>query len=153
MDDLQKLIAEVAEGRHDDRLSDLLVAIRVRAEAAAIASTWRLEWDGLVVTEDDVTLDELATAEELSGKNWAQLNPKNSAVNCRSILIAALMHRKALSRAAAEKKVKRLTASAAVDCVSEEVRSPAPLGDSTDESTSDSEPGSPSASDGPPPTT
>lgn len=94
--DVDKFLADLALGRMDDRLEDLFLGFVSRLSNAGGAVRWRLTWDGLVVDEENLTLLECETAEQLAGKTWLTLSTR-SAHDCVSILSAALVHRRGLS--------------------------------------------------------
>lgn len=126
--DVDKFLEELVLGRHDGRLEDLFGAFRTRVEQKDGDVRWRLTLDDLVVDEDNLTLLECETAERLSGQSWLTLDPKMSAHNCVSILIAALMHREGLTGKEARERIGSLTAmEIATNVRSEYLAVPAPL--------------------------
>lgn len=133
---LTKTIAEVAEGRHDGNLHDLMLAIRHRIEAGATAFLWRVTFEDVTVTEEDVTLDEMETAERIAGRNWSQLNPAVSAGNCRALLIAALVSRQGMSEKDARERVGKVAVHSLLDGIDSYEVTPPPFEDGPDGQTS-----------------
>lgn len=131
-DPLTKLIADLALGRYDDRLTDLFSAFTHRLVAKGGAVRWRLTWDDLVIDEDNMTLLECETAERLAGKTWLTLDPKRSAQDCTALLAAALHHRKSLPLDQAREALSALTVRRVVDDVlSEYLSDPDPFSESS----------------------
>jgi hypothetical protein len=64
--------------------------------------------DGQKVRSDDLTLDEIVAVEQLTGVGWYQLNPVESAAQCRAFLVQ--IHARTRSREDAEKLVGAMTA-------------------------------------------
>lgn len=64
--------------------------------------------DGQKVRSDDLTLDEIIAVEQSTGVGWYQLNPVESAVQCRAFLVQ--IHARSRSRDEAEKLVGGMTA-------------------------------------------
>jgi hypothetical protein len=64
--------------------------------------------DGQKVRSDDLTLDEIITVEQTAGVGWYQLNPVESAVQCRAFLVQ--IHARTRTREEAEKLVGGMTA-------------------------------------------
>lgn len=59
--------------------------------------------DGRKIRSDDLTLDEIVAVEQAAGVGWYQLNPVESAVQCRAFLVQ--IHARTRSRDEAEKLV------------------------------------------------
>lgn len=129
--DPTKIVAEIADGRLDGHLFDLLSAVQLRVVAGATAFLWKIEWDDLTVTEEDITLGELVVAERIAGRNWSQLNPSTSAGNCRAVLIATLMNRRDMSEEKATAKVDAQPVHTLLDSIGQYEVSPAPFEDGT----------------------
>lgn len=133
---LTKTIAEIAEGRHDGQLHDVLLAIRHRIEQNAVAFLWKVTFEDVTFTEEDVTLDELEMAERIAGRNWSQLNPATSAGNCRALLIAVLVSRQGMSEKDARDRVGKVPVHSLLDGIGEYEAAPAPFEDGPDGQTS-----------------
>jgi hypothetical protein len=119
-----KLCEELALGRHDDRLQDLAEAVGHRIVSRGAKLRWRItvalpDVGTLVVDEDNVTLDEMETAERLAGCTWLTLDPRQSARKMRSVLTAAVMHRCDRSEAEAVEVLAGLGALEVVKALSE----------------------------------
>jgi hypothetical protein len=122
--DVTKLCEELALGRHDDRLQDLAEAVGHRIVTKGAKMRWRItvtlgDLGELVVDEDNVTLDEMETAERLAGATWLTLDPRQSARKMRAVLAAAVMHRHGLTEADALEALSGLGALAVVESLSE----------------------------------
>jgi len=64
--------------------------------------------DGQKVRSDDLTLDEIVAVEGATGVGWYQLNPIESAAQCRAFLVQ--IHARTRTREEAEKLVGGMTA-------------------------------------------
>jgi hypothetical protein len=79
--------------------------------------------DGQKTRGDDLTLDEIVEVEKAAGTGWYALNPYNSAVHCRALLVE--IYARSHSREDAQKLVGALTvrqAESMVDFVAEDDR-------------------------------
>lgn len=132
MSDPSRVVAEIAAGRLDGQLMDVLAAVRVRIEEGATAMLWKASWDGVEFSEEDVTLTELETAERLTGRNWSQLNPMASASNCKAMFTAVLMHREGLTKEQADERISGWPVHALLDGLTQYEVSPAPFEDGED---------------------
>lgn len=131
-----KIIATIAEGRMDGQLADIMTAVQSRAAAGATAFYWSAEYDGVRFTEQDVTLDELETAERLSGRNWSYIAPAASAGACRALFTAVLMHRHNLTEQAAKDRVASWPVDGVLKGIGQYEVTGAPFGDGADGATS-----------------
>ena len=87
----------IISGQADGHLVAILEAVRKRFQHGSTEQKWKIEFDGDVFTQDDLTLAEAATVEKLTGTTWAQLNPTVSAQECQCIIAACLHHRQGLT--------------------------------------------------------
>lgn len=69
--------------------------------------------DGAEYDVEDLTLDETCRFEQATGASWAQLNPTQSALHCRAILLE--FYSRTRSRSEAERAVGALSTRAAVE--------------------------------------
>lgn len=69
--------------------------------------------DGVEYDVEDLTLDETCRFERATGASWGELNPTQSAVQCRAILLE--FYARTRSRDEAEKVVGALSTRAAVE--------------------------------------
>lgn len=118
-DPLDKLMADIALGRHDGRLTELFSTFVERLSQKGAGVRWRLTWEDVVVDEENLTLIECEMAERLAGKTWLTLDPKRSATDCMSILTAAVSCRRGIPVDQAREALSSLT----VHQVANEVRS------------------------------
>lgn len=129
----EQLALAIKTGAYDPHLLDLADAIAKRFTHSDTAKRWRFDWtspDGehrIEVTEDDLTVDEAAKIEKITGKSWAELNPMRSANHARAIGFVMLRDRLGLKQDDAEQVLKQMTVVDAVDSISEYQVSPAPL--------------------------
>ncbi len=97
VDPIDKFLADLALGRHDDRLADLVEAIGSHAVAKRAQVCWRVTTPDFTVTVEDCTLNELERMEHLTGSTWHTLGPQRSAAHCRAVLQALYESRCSLS--------------------------------------------------------
>lgn len=91
VDSFQAFAQEVAAGRHDDRIGDLMKVITDRMTETSVIMAWRLTVGGLSVRDDELTLQESDLIERATGQNWQALNPTTSAQDCLAI-VSVLYH-------------------------------------------------------------
>jgi hypothetical protein len=102
--DVDGLIVEIKSGEYDRNLVKIIEAVRDRFAHGTTAQRWKVEWDGREFTEDDLTLNEAAIVEKLTGTSWGLLNPASSANECRAIVAACLHERDGVKLDAAVKQ-------------------------------------------------
>lgn len=115
--DADEVVDLVISGQADGHLVAILEAVRSRFLHGSTEQKWRIEFDGDVFTQDDLTLAEAATVEKLTGTTWAQLNPTVSAQECQSIIAACLHHRSGLTVKEAMAKAGAITTEDAVSAI------------------------------------
>jgi hypothetical protein len=126
--DVDKFMQEVALGRHDDRLGELMQSVGSQALQTRTMIRWRLTLGDLVVDEDNLTLLEAERCEKLTGQSWHALDPRRSASTCAAIMQAAIECRDGVSSAEARERLAPVTVKAwADDVFSEYTVSPAPF--------------------------
>lgn len=111
-------IAErIVAGDLDAELADILNALHQRNVERVVTTRWRVRLGDLVVTEDDVTLDELELAETLAKRSWHTLHPVQSAASAKALLIAGHVHRLGMTEQQARATVGKLTGAEVLDAV------------------------------------
>ncbi len=121
------VVAEIKMGAHDGSLIDIADAIKLRAKFGAVGFRWKISLPdiGFEVTEDTITLDELAEVEKVTGVSWTVLRPAARANICLAILRATVANRTDMTADEANAYVGGLTADGVVSALSEyEVASP-----------------------------
>lgn len=141
-----RAIQEILLGRCDGGLADIHKAILKRIEEGSAILAWRITIGELVVRQDDITLDEAAALEDVTGQQWSALNPVTSIAAFRAVALVCGQSRLGWDEAAAEAALPK-TATAAQDCVDLVEVAPVPLDDSDEPETTSSE--QPAVSDGP----
>lgn len=127
-DPITKLMADVALGRHDDRMDDLVTAISSRLLATNGRTLWKVTTPEFTVTVEDCTLDELERMEQLTGVTWHALSPQRSASQCKKVLHALYESRCDMDPDTAAKKAGAFThAQINGEVVSDYVAIPAPF--------------------------
>lgn len=107
----------IVAGELDGELADILQALHQRNVERVVTTRWRVRLGDLVVTEDDVTLDELEMAERLARRSWQTLHPVQSAASAKALLVAAHVHRLGMSESDAKATVGKLTGGDVIDAV------------------------------------
>lgn len=115
--DPEGLVEAVRSGQMDGHLVDVLNAVRDRFNHGSTEQKWKVEYDGELFTQDDLTLAEAGTVEKLTGTTWAQLNPTVSATECQAIIASCLHHRQELTIKDAMAKAGAMTTEAAVAAI------------------------------------
>lgn len=116
-DPADKFIREVMAGKHDLRIGDVLKAMTQRIQAGVVSLRWGIEWEGLKIREDDLTLGECFQIEEESGKPWGESSPVRFAGDLRAVLVVLCQTRLDLGEAEAAVKVGELKASEIAGCL------------------------------------
>lgn len=127
-DTFQATLQEIAAGRHDDRIGELLNVVTDRMKEATVVMAWRLHIGDLNVRDDELTLAESDLIERGTGQNWAALNPTSSAQDCLAI-VAVLYHtRLGMDPEQAKVEAGKLTLGQITDAISTEQVTAGPLG-------------------------
>jgi hypothetical protein len=92
--DSKRIVAEILAGQHDDTGDNIFQAIVKRAAEVNGRFRWRVTWDDLTVTEDDLTLDECMAVEKFAGVPWHRMDPLDSASEAAAVLIVAMNRRR-----------------------------------------------------------
>jgi hypothetical protein len=86
--DVDRFLAELDAGAHDDRLVQVISAVRQRANVISVRR-WRItvgkeSWD-----EDTVTMGEVMFVEKFTGKTWGEIDsPLESAATAATFMVA-----------------------------------------------------------------
>ena len=105
MSDVQAMIQRIASGDADGQLTGILEAVQSRVLDGAATFQWQINWDGLEISENDLTLDEALSIEAATGATWSNIEPLRSAAHCKSILKVCMMNRMSLSSSEVDKKL------------------------------------------------
>jgi hypothetical protein len=114
----ERILEDIAAGKADGDLNAIAEAIGNRVMAGAVASRWKIELDGMTVTEDDITLDEAALVQEAAGIVWRNLDPLRSAVHARALILVCLQTRKGLTEDEAKGRTATLGALETIEAIS-----------------------------------
>lgn len=125
--DTNRIIAEVLAGQHSDQLPDLFSAVLKAVSASEAGVRWAIDYEGLEVTEDSLTVGECVAIEEETGLTWARIQPSRSALMARAVLTAALMKRKGMGKDEARERVEAIPALQFLKMVREYVVPASPL--------------------------
>jgi hypothetical protein len=123
----QDIAQHIAAGDLDGELVALLEVIQARFMEGASSMRWLIEFDGLEVAEDDLTLDEAFSIEKAAGCNWSEIEPVRSAAHCRAIIGVCLGTRLKLTQPEVEEKLAKIKVSELLKGIRREEVVPAPL--------------------------
>lgn len=123
----QDIAQRIAAGDHDGSLMPILEAIQGRFASSATGMRWQLKLGDLLVTEDDLTLNEAYAIEKAAACNWVEIDPVRSANHCRAVVGVCLESRLKLTHDEAEARIDALTVSELVDAISRTEVTPVPL--------------------------
>lgn len=87
-DPTTRVLAEIADGRHDGNLFAIVQAITARAATDETGFLWRITLDGDVWDAETVTLGELRYVEAVTGKSYLQVDPKKSMRDFAGLVVA-----------------------------------------------------------------
>ena len=110
--DSKRIVAEILAGQHEDAASDILAALLEFSRKNEDRVRWKITWPlhDLVVTEDDLTVEECLRVEKATGVRWHQIDPIDSVNEAAAILSVALSSRRDLPLEDATKQVGALGA-------------------------------------------
>lgn len=108
--DVKTLTEQILGGDYEGHESEILGAIIKRRDLGSIQIAWRLEWDDLDVTQENLTIGEAKLVEKLAGKSIHLTAPAQSADNISAYLVAALVNRKGMSQQDALAEVDKASA-------------------------------------------
>jgi hypothetical protein len=123
----QDIAQWIAAGDLDGDLVAILESIQLRFADGMASMRWVIDFDGLVVTEDDLTLDEAFAIEKAAGCNWSEIEPVRSAAHCRAIVGVCLGTRLNLTASEVEEKLAAMKVSELLKGIRREEVNPAPL--------------------------
>ena len=90
-----EMAAKIASGEYDKHLGTISAAIVNRLVEGHATDRWRIDavFDGVeyMVSEDDLTMGEVAAVEFRTGKSWVQIDPRNHAGDGLAILTVRLI--------------------------------------------------------------
>lgn len=113
--DYQSIVDEINAGAYDeDGLSEIIDAVRSRFEENG--SYWRIDFDGLDITEENLTVLEGKLVERAVGNQLRFVDPAASTTHAAAIVMAALIERRSYKPDAAEKSLKLRTAKELTAC-------------------------------------
>lgn len=123
----QNIANRIAAGDYDNALGAIFEALQVRFNVGAASTRWVIDFDGLNVTEDDLTLDEAFKIEKVAGCTWAEIEPLRSAAHCRAILAVCMGDRLNLTSEEVEQRLKAVKVVELLQAIKRETVVPAPL--------------------------
>jgi hypothetical protein len=126
-DSFQSFLQELAAGRHDERIGELLELITERIQKASIVMAWRITVGDISVRDDELTLIEADLIERGTGQTWEALNPTSSAQDCLAILAVLYHTRKGLEPEEAQAEAGKLTLANIAEAITTEQVKPGPL--------------------------
>ena len=123
----QNIANRIAAGDYDTHLGAIFEALQVRFNEGAVGMRWVIDFDGLCVTEDDLTLDEAFKIEKVAQVTWGEIEPTRSAAHCRAILAVCMAERLNLTMEDVEARLKAIKVVELLRCIKRETVVPAPL--------------------------
>jgi hypothetical protein len=126
-DAYQSFLQQIAAGRHDEHIGELLKAITDRVREASVVMAWRITVGDLTVRDDELTLIEADLIERGTGQTWEALNPTTSAQDCLAILSVLFHTRKNLDPEAAKAEAGKLTLADIASAITTEQVTAGPL--------------------------
>ena len=123
----QNIANRIAAGDYDTHLGAILDALQIRLSEGAASIRWVIDFDGLNVTEDDLTLDEAFKIEKAAGCTWGEIEPVRSAAHCRAILAVCMAERLNLNSEEVDARLKTVKVVELLKSIKREAVSPAPL--------------------------
>ena len=123
----QNIANRIAAGDYDTHLGAIFEALQIRFNEGAVGMRWVIDFEGLNVTEDDLTLDEAFKIEKVAGCNWGEIEPVRSAAHCRAILAVCMAERLNLSMEEVETRLKAIKVVELLKSIKRETVVPAPL--------------------------
>jgi hypothetical protein len=119
--------AHIAAGEYDEHLDTFAAAIVKRLVDGHATGRWKIDTTvgdhPVTVTEDDLTLGEMAAIEFRTGRNWTVIDPRERATDAQAILTVRLISEGVKD---AEKQVAGLPANTFVECLSTYTVTPDP---------------------------
>lgn len=119
MADVDIFLDAIRAGDFDDELIRIIDTVKVRVRESSAKVCWRVELDGLNISEQSQTIAEAMSVERQTGKRWGQYHPATSALEVGAVVIAHLVEVEKLSLADAMKRLSSVTAEQMANAVSE----------------------------------
>ena len=125
----QDIAQRIAAGDLDDSIGAIYEAMQTRFKEQAVGLTWSINLPALdiVITEDDLTIDEAMLIERMAGCTWGDIDPVRSANDARAVLAACLSQRQNLTPEQATERLKSVRVTDYLRAIKREVLAPAPL--------------------------
>lgn len=114
-----EIVVAILNGDLDDDITDIVAAIRERANKGEIRMCWKVTFDDLEITEENQTINEAQSVERQTKKAWGKYHPANSAAECAAIIVAALVERQGVDAVKAFEMLKDRKASDLVKSISD----------------------------------
>ena len=128
--DVDAVVEAIEQGHFDGQLAAITQALRERHQSSAVEMCWKVEFAGLEITEESLTIAELDAIERmLTTKDrlifYPQLSPLVSAQHATALLMTVLTHRLGYDNQRAHDALKQHTMRSLQDAFSEyEVKRP-----------------------------
>lgn len=90
------VVAAILNGDLDEDVSTIIDAIRERTKLGAVEMCWRVPFDDLDITEENLTVGEAKLIEVATGQPITRLPIAGSAKNIAAVIAAVLMQRQGL---------------------------------------------------------
>lgn len=81
----EKVVTSIRKGECDTHVAEILEALQMRVLEGHVATRWRVQLDGLDVSEDDLLLDEAFRLEKALGVSWGEINPLETAEHAMAL--------------------------------------------------------------------
>lgn len=106
--DATSVVDTIKSGEFDDDLSEIIDAVRARF--AERGSYWRIGFEDLDITEENLTIAEGTMVERATERFLSRVDPAASTTHAAAIITAALVHRRNMTIDTATKYLQRVTA-------------------------------------------
>lgn len=93
------VVAAVLNGDFDDDLTDLVAAVRERTRSGLVEMCWRLPFDDVDITEENLTVGEAKLIEAATGESITRLPIAGSAKNIAAVIVSVLIQRQGMKAA------------------------------------------------------
>jgi hypothetical protein len=117
--DLRELLLGIQGGDYDGHEAEIVDAVRKRVTAGLVKFAWRISYQELDITEENLTVGEAKVIEDILGSSIYAVPPAGSAENIAAYLVACLVNRSGLSRDVATKQVDGESIKALLGCVTD----------------------------------
>lgn len=130
MADPKKLVAAILKGDYEGHEAQIVQAVRQRVQDGKIRFGWRIDFEGLEITEENLTIGEAVQIEQTLTKSPVNdesegpisihfVVPAGSATNIAAIVTACLMSRNGLDAEAANTTVNGYSLKALLNLVTD----------------------------------